>query len=132
MYIRHLYIDTDIGMCKLSLVTLPTYSCPIFLLLYQKLPLPSFCLEPILFWQKSPCYYINGHFAICESTYKLKFMPLTFSKTFYICLSGYHWLLFLFFFFLVLLRHNWHTALYKLKVYTIMILFPYVVKWLPQ
>ena len=34
-----------------------------------------------------------------------------------------------YFFLPVLLRYNWHTALYKLKVYSVMIWLTYVVKW---
>ena len=39
---------------------------------------------------------------------------------------------FCFFLLPVLLRYTWHTALYKFKVYSIMIWFIYDMKWLPQ
>ena len=32
----------------------------------------------------------------------------------------------------VLLRYNWHTALYKFKVYSLMIWLTYIMEWLPQ
>lgn len=35
-------------------------------------------------------------------------------------------------FFPVLLKHNWHRSLYKFMVYSMMIWFTYVVKWLPR
>lgn len=36
------------------------------------------------------------------------------------------------FFFTALLRNNWHTSLYNLKAYSMMIWFTFIVKWLPQ
>ena len=71
------------------------------------------------------------------------FLSISFSvshkekQIFYIFCAYYQWYTLLYsvlsFVFLPgLLRYNWHTALYKSKVYCIMIWLTYIMKWLPQ